>query len=683
MKQRCRCCLITNSNAYYDIFEHHKSGTTYAENIRFLAEVQIDHDDGLPQQICSNCYDEVQRIYDFGLNVRLADEKLRQELEATKNQIEDEDQMENVQVLENEYFAPVDDNGMQVCVMEEILEHETEQENVLIVEEIHDVEEINMVEDMIDLAKDLQTKSYNQKENLLVGLAQVAATQENVNINDNQSADEDAYFPEDENDEDYLIEFDANEVNNFVPSKWKCGECKVILRGDVSYEGHMNIHRQIRPHKCVQCQTEYRCRTALKRHKEFRHSLPIQNTTKKTYICMDCNNNFYSENIFYLHQAIVHDQGDKCPFQCDTANVNNIKEHIESLHPKELNTLALDDTTTYQCFRCSKTFENISLLECHAKTCERMYDEPQLHDDNLVMENRNIIEIIKVEGGTSDISVNCNICRKKLLKKNLNKHLELHKRKEEENKVVDDTKPYLCSFCPREFKNSKYLHQHEKVHHAESSDIVYVCTDCERQYASQYLLDVHRKQAHKERDNVCNICGNAFKLRNQLVNHMKLHLEKNIPCPHCDKKYARPFDLNVHLRSHTGEQPYACHLCEKRFAIKVRLTYHLQKHYGIKHYCKECGAEFNSKQKLKAHSFKHTGMPYRCQLCDDHGFATRNTFKRHLTRVHHASISEEALNEMFQKNTGKSVNIKQIDEQNLVVSISEDDQQEEIEVLGK
>lgn len=133
MKQRCRCCLITNSNAYYDIFEHHKSGTTYAENIRFLAEVQIDHDDGLPQQICSNCYDEVQRIYDFGLNVRLADEKLRQELEATKNQIED-DQMENVQVLENEYFAPVDENGMQVCVMEEILEQETEQENVLIVE---------------------------------------------------------------------------------------------------------------------------------------------------------------------------------------------------------------------------------------------------------------------------------------------------------------------------------------------------------------------------------------------------------------------------------------------------------------------------------------------------------------------------------------------------------------------
>ncbi|XP_065365735.1 zinc finger protein 260-like isoform X2 [Calliphora vicina] len=661
MKQRCRCCLITNSNAYYDIFEHHKSGTTYAENIRFLAEVQIDHDDGLPQQICSNCYDEVQRIYDFGLNVRLADEKLRQELEATKNQIEDEDQMENVQVLENEYFAPVDDNGMQVCVMEEILEHETEQENVLIVEEIHDVEEINMVEDMIDLAKDLQTKSYNQKENLLVGLAQVAATQENVNINDNQSADEDAYFPEDENDEDYLIEFDANEVNNFVPSKWKCGECKVILRGDVSYEGHMNIHRQIRPHKCVQCQTEYRCRTALKRHKEFRHSLPIQNTTKKTYICMDCNNNFYSENIFYLHQAIVHDQGDKCPFQCDTANVNNIKEHIESLHPKELNTLALDDTTTYQCFRCSKTFENISLLECHAKTCERMYDEPQLHDDNLVMENRNIIEIIKVEGGTSDISVNCNICRKKLLKKNLNKHLELHKRKEEENKVVDDTKPYLCSFCPSLFETKDDLDDHYStecyIHISRISK--FTCTQCNKNFTHLKHLEEHEEKVHSRKYGyICYECGNSFGGRVQLSAHKRLHKERPFKCDQCDKAYPRKVELVIHMRSHTGELPYACHLCDKRFAIKVRLTYHLQKHEGVTHACTYCSAVYDNRNKLKAHLFKHTGMPYKCEFCPELGFERRIRFANHMKRVHQKTLSEEELTQIFAKNTGKTVHFK-------------------------
>ncbi|XP_023305023.2 zinc finger protein 157-like isoform X2 [Lucilia cuprina] len=693
MKQRCRCCLITNSNDYYDIFEQHVSGTSYAENICFLAEVQIDQDDGLPQVICSNCYNEVQRIYEFSLNVRLADERLRQELEGAKKQMvveEEEEQMENVQVLENEYFSSVDENGMQVCVMEEILEQENEHDNELIVEEINDVDEIHMVEEILE-SKEQETvdeheHTYQQKENLLVGLAQVAATQENVNITDSQCSPNDTFYPSDENDEDYLIEYEPNEENNFVPMKWKCGECKVILRGDVSYEGHMNIHRQIRPHKCNECQSEYRCRTALKRHKELKHSLPLKNDSaaKTTQLCPLCNKEFYAKIIFHLHQAIVHDEGDKCPLQCNRTDIGNLREHLESIHEKELNLAGYNEITHHilQCFRCCQTFEELAELESHANLCRNMQKSLHFQDENSMTENKNNMKIVKVEE-YSDISVQCNICRKKLLKKNLNKHMELHKRKEEENKVLNDTKPYLCAFCPRDFKSSKYLHQHEKAHHAESADVIYVCADCERQYATQYLLETHRKQAHKERDNVCNICGNAFKLRNQLVNHMKLHLEKNIPCPHCDKKYARQFDLNVHLRSHTGEQPYACHLCDKRFAIKVRLTYHLQKHYGIKHYCKECGAEFNSKQKLKAHSFKHTGMPYRCQLCDDHGFATRNTFKRHLTRVHHASISEEALNEMFQKNTGKTVNIKQIDEQNLVVSASDEDNQDVIEVLGK
>lgn len=57
-----------------------------------------------------------------------------------------------------------------------------------------------------------------------------------------------------------------------------------------------------------------------------------------------------------------------------------------------------------------------------------------------------------------------------------------------------------------------------------------------------------------------------------------------------------------------------------------------------------------------------------------------------MDRVHHATISDEALNEMFQQNTGKTVKIRQINHQSLVQTTSEDDNeniQEEIEVLGK
>lgn len=281
---------------------------------------------------------------------------------------------------------------------------------------------------------------------MLEGLAQVAATQENVNICDIQLDNSDIYLLEDENDEDYLIEYNINEVNNLKPQKWKCGECKVILRGDVSYEGHMNFHKQLKPHTCDQCQIKFRCRTALKRHKDLRHTIPSknENTVKITFLCIVCNKHFYCENIFNLHQAFVHGQGDKCPLQCDDLSGNNLKDHLESLHYKELNFFEANDftfTSTYQCFRCCDIFKNLSILQDHLKSCQMM-EEESLQEDNIVNENESVIKV-----GRTGTSEQCNICGKKLLKRNLNKHMELHKRKEGEKKDGDDTKSYLCASC--------------------------------------------------------------------------------------------------------------------------------------------------------------------------------------------------------------------------------------------
>ncbi|KAM7346535.1 uncharacterized protein ACRADG_006419 isoform 2-T2 [Cochliomyia hominivorax] len=663
MKQRCRCCLTINSNIYYNIFEHHKSGTTYAESIRYLAEVQIDHDDGLPQQICSKCYNEVQRIYNFGINVRLADEKLRQELEASKTQVEMEEvHIENEQVLDTEYFAPVDENeGMQVCVMEEILEQD--------MEDMNEVEEIQIVEEILEPVTDLD----NRKENLLVGLAQVAATQENVNVSEeNHMSNENSFLPDDENDADYLIEYDANEVNNFTPSKWKCCECKVILRGDVSYEGHMNIHKQIRPHSCSICQYKYRCRTALKRHKDLKH-VPTQNNTnsiKILYLCMSCKKNFYSENIFNLHQAVVHDQGDKNPFaSCKYENTSNLKEHIENLHKKDINfnpqIVCFNESPEiiyYQCFKCSTIFEEFSGLSSHINQCNLEIADREQPDENVAMENSDIIEIVKVD--STEISVQCNICAKKLLKKNLHKHMEVHRRKEDESKgIVEDTKQYLCAFCRQFFETKEDLQEHRCSHSCnnQESTLLHQCSQCNECFQHKKHLQAHEKNAHSQKlkpQYICKICGNSFGGHAQLSAHKRLHKERPFKCDQCDKAYPRRVDLEIHIRSHTGELPYKCHLCDKRFAIKVRLTYHLQKHEGITHNCSYCSAVYDNRNKLKAHLFKHTGMPYKCEICPNVGFERRIRFANHMKRMHQQVLNEDELTQIFAKNTGKIVHFK-------------------------
>ena len=297
-----------------------------------------------------------------------------------------------------------------------------------------------MMEELLNVGKE-------PKENLLASLAQVASTQENVNITiSNPSASNGvSYFPEDELDEDYLIKFNENEVNPYKPPKWKCGECQLILRGDVSYEGHMNMHKQLRPHQCPDCQTKFRCRTALKRHKELRHSKTLlsKEDIKITYTCRDCNNSFLTSPLFKLHQIIVHNQGHKCPFACDLVKGrDSVKQHLEQMHAEQFVTCAevfLTNGTLpiYQCFKCSETYEKLALLENHTKICQSGNDQ-QLQEDILSVETDENME------ESTDL-FQCKICRRKLLKKNLNKHMELHKRKE--SREQDETRKFLCAFC--------------------------------------------------------------------------------------------------------------------------------------------------------------------------------------------------------------------------------------------
>jgi uncharacterized Zn-finger protein len=49
-------------------------------------------------------------------------------------------------------------------------------------------------------------------------------------------------------------------------------------------------------------------------------------------------------------------------------------------------------------------------------------------------------------------------------------------------------------------------------------------------------------------------------------------------CEICAKTFDRPSNYLVHMRTHTGEQPFACPLggCESRFSIRSNLNRHLK-----------------------------------------------------------------------------------------------------------
>jgi hypothetical protein len=143
------------------------------------------------------------------------------------------------------------------------------------------------------------------------------------------------------------------------------------------------------------------------------------------------------------------------------------------------------------------------------------------------------------------------------------------------------------------------------------------CSECGKVIAgSPYNLEEHLRTHTGKRPFQCTgTCGKFFKRKSHLTSHLALKACIRKPrkighhCSQCNVFIkGSPFNLRLHERTHSGFKPFQCDECEDKFLSQSALRSHKLTHSGLKpNKCDECGVSFSQPSALKSHKRRHRG----------------------------------------------------------------------------
>lgn len=206
-----------------------------------------------------------------------------------------------------------------------------------------------------------------------------------------------------------------------------------------------------------------------------------------------------------VHVPRVKRKCDLCSFS--TRQVPSFEQHMR-LHETETD----NQSKSLQCPNCPSKFSTQQFFNFHQNCHDGLY------------------------------KLQCDVCSKLIMALSLEDHLKSHI--SSEGKEMSSLKIIYCQNCSFCCTSRQTYLNHLHRHKSKKTSGKFTCDICSEEFSMPKNLLDHFQEKHEGAVEkiACDFpnCGKEFPTKSYLIAHKFLHSkEKNLPCPFCEKKFAR------------------------------------------------------------------------------------------------------------------------------------------------
>ncbi|KAL0850526.1 hypothetical protein ABMA28_012313 [Loxostege sticticalis] len=474
----CRVCLrfvIEAQGNCKSLFEIHNS-STISDSISLIANVKINENDGLPNNICAECLSELDTAINF-----------KNKCERSNKLLHSADENEKNKCLASTTETPI---PIELVKKEDASEDDMQYEEVDYLHEAESDWETKPEIDQVDTEIATEAKPVGSTEESEIALASSETFIPSLKISkaiDLKLECHDCggsfkskcklrvHWKKVHMREKLICQFCKRTFKSFISLNnhlkkrpksclvaseplliiegvgksrvFRCKQCDYQSTAPDHLQIHFNIHTGNRPYICKLCSKGFSQRSSRDGHYERAHKI-----FKKQITCQYCGELVKGRDRIRSH-LLKHTPA--TPVQCDVCkkmfkSKDTLKEHLHFHFAVK----------QHSCDKCDKSFYTKNRLYNHKTTAHR----------------------------TEKIFYTCDICGFKVVRK---KSLQNHRVKHTNANVA-------CGVCGRFYPDAEELESHRKLHTKEKS----ICLECNRIFCNERSLKRHKIETHTHKENL-------------------------------------------------------------------------------------------------------------------------------------------------------------------------------------